>query len=343
MGMLLKSKKAPRPEPIKAPPSAQDIMDVIDELAGVQTIIAKGPNGKKRRVVQRLPRTPQEQAFFRQGEQLMSRAIKNIQQLQKYDPSSVVDFKPVVQAFANLNQEQERDLAQIADFGNIEQDVANFKQMQSNLLEDQFMRQRNQLETDLSRQGRSRGSYGAEVRARNDYYENLARQQNEINATQYGEDLAAQRLNRNLTAYEARQRGRENRLNAAQTEYGLRQQQLQDLENRRQFAINENMNQFGLGANLTGQDLARAMSSRAPELANQTFALQNADQLARYNADVNRQQIDYGNQLSRYNSRAPSFGEAVGSAGGTLLGASLTAPSGSIAGRIGNKLFGKWV
>lgn len=323
---MFKGRKAPSFTPIAPPPPPQEIMDVIDEITGTQSIIATGPDGRKRRVIQKLPRTPQEEAFFRQGEELMGSAIKNIQELHAYDPYSVVDFAPVIQTFANLNQEQAQDLAKVADFGNIEQDINNFKQMQTSLMEDQFRRQRSNLETDLARKGRSQGSYGQEQRARNSYYENLLRQQNEVNATQYGEDLASKRLGRNLTAYGARQQGRENQLNAAQTEYGLKQQQLQDLENRRRYAIGENMQQFGLGAGLTGQDLAKAMASRAPELANQTFAMQSADQLNRYNADINRQNINYTNQLNRYNASPPTFGEFLGNVAGAQLGASISGP-----------------
>lgn len=324
---LFKRRKSPSFTPISPPPPPQEIMDVIDEITGTQSIVARGPDGKMRRVIQRLPRTAEEEARFKQGEELMGRAIKNIQELHAYDPNSVVDFAPVIQTFANLNQEQAADLAQVADFGNIEQDINNFKQMQTSLMEDQFKRQRGQLETDLARKGRSAGSYGQEQRARNNYYENLVRQQNEVNSTQYGEDLAAQRLNRNLTAYGARQQGRENQLNAAEMEYNLKQQQLQDLENRRRYAIDENMQQFGLGANLTGQDLAKAMATRAPELANQTFAMQSADSLNRYNADINRQNINYANRLARYNVRPPTFGEFLGNVAGQQLGASITGPT----------------
>jgi|SRR5882724_1429967 len=332
MCKMFKRSKPPRFNPIAAPPPPQEIMDVIDEITGTQSIIVTGPDGKKRRVVQKLPRTPQEESFYRQGEELMARSIKNIQELQAYDPYSIVDFAPVIQTFANLNEEQAQDLAKVADFGNIQQDIDNFRQMQTTLMEDQFKRQNNKLDTDLARKGRSQGSFGQEQRARNDYYQNLLRQQNEVNATQYGEDLASQRLNRNLTAYGARQQGRENQLNAAQTEYNLRQQQLQDLENKRQFALNENMQQFGMGAGLTGQDLAKAMASRAPELANQTFAMQSADQLNRYNSDINRQNINYQNRMQRYKESPPSFGEFMGNVIGNQIGASFTAPRSAPSG-----------
>lgn len=314
MCRAFKRRKPPKFIPIAPPPSAPEIMDVIDEITGTQSIVVTGPDGKKRRVVQRLPRTPQEEAFYRQGEELMARAIKNIQDL---DSGSWDNFSPFIQAFANLNEEQAQDLSKIADFGNIQQDIDNFRNMQTSLLEDQFRRQNNQLESDLARKGRSSGSYGQERRARNDYYQNLARQQNEINALQYGEDLANQRLGRNLTAYQARQQGRENRLREAETAYGLKQHQLE-----------ENIRQLGIGASLTGQDLARALSTRAPELANQTFAMQSADQLNRYNSEINRQNLNYANQLARYNMSPPTFGEFVGNIAANQLGTSLTAPRG---------------
>lgn len=324
---LFKRRKSPSFTPIAPPPSPQEIMDVIDEVRGVQAIVARGPDGKMRRVIQKLPETPQEEARNKAAQELMSRASKNLLELREFDPYAVVDFAPVIETFANLNQEQADDLSQWADFGNIQEDVNKFKEMNTSLMEDRFRRQRGQLETDLARKGRSGGSYGQEQRARNNYYENLVRQQNEVNATQYGEDLANQRLNRNMAAYGVRQQGRENRLNAAEMEYNLKQQQLQDLENRRRYAIDENMQQFGLGAQISGQDLAKAMASNAPELANQTFAMQSADSLNRYNADINRQNINYANRLARYNVRPPTFGEFLGNVAGQQLGTSITGPT----------------
>ncbi|CAK9250434.1 unnamed protein product [Sphagnum jensenii] len=44
---------------------------------------------------------------------LMASALKNITQLYQYDPSSVVDFSPIIQTFANINEEQAQDLAKI--------------------------------------------------------------------------------------------------------------------------------------------------------------------------------------------------------------------------------------
>ncbi|CAK9254198.1 unnamed protein product [Sphagnum jensenii] len=72
-------------------------MDVIDEIAGAEAVTVTGADGKKRRVIRRLPRTKEEQAIYQKGQELMASALKNISQLYQYDPSSVVDFAPIIQ------------------------------------------------------------------------------------------------------------------------------------------------------------------------------------------------------------------------------------------------------
>ena len=49
----------------------QELLDVIDEVTGTQTVTVKGENGNRMRKISRLPRTEQEEQYYKQGENLI--------------------------------------------------------------------------------------------------------------------------------------------------------------------------------------------------------------------------------------------------------------------------------
>jgi len=321
-----------------APPPPEEIMDVIDEITGVQSITVIGPDGKKRRKIERLPRTPQEQEMFAVGEDLMKRSINNIKDLYQYNPDSVIDFEPLLRTFSSLNDERVNALGQIANIGNIQADIQSFREMQTALDDDMFMRQNRAMEENLGRKGLSDSYAGQEARAFAERNQNLTRKQSEFNANLYGEELAAKRLGRNAQAFALDETGRAGRLQAAQAEYGLRKDQQADIENKRQTAIGENMNLLKVGSGITGQDLNKAMMSQAPQIANQTFQMQNADNLRRYEAGVTAQNAAYDRQRYAYDNRPPSFLDVAGNVGGSVGMSMLLGAPNTLAGRLGTKV-----
>jgi hypothetical protein len=144
----------------------------------------------------------------------------------------------------------------------------------------------------------------------------------------------------NAAAFGLREQGRQGRLQGAETGYNLARQQQQDLEARRKAAIAENMNLFAVGAGLRGEDQNKALMSRAPELANNTFAMMNADSLNRYNADIGRQNMNYQNELAAYNARPQGFGDKMLGLAGTVGGAMVGSPANTVAGSLGHKMMG---
>lgn len=322
-----------------APPPPEEIMDVIDEITGVQSITVIGPDGKKRRKIERLPRTPEEQQMFAMGEELMKKSINNLKDLYQYNPDSVIDFEPLLRTFSSLNDERVNALGQIANIGNIREDIQAFREMQTALDDDIFMRQNRAMEENLGRKGLSDSYAGQEARAFAERNQNLTRKQSEFNANLYGEDLAAKRLDRNAKAFALDETGRAGRLQAAQAEYGLRKDQQADIERKRQTAIGENMNLLKVGSGITGQDLTKAMASQAPQIANDTFSRQNADSLQRYTAGVNAQNAAYDRQRFAYDNRPPSFLDLALQGGGAIGGAMLTGSPESLGGRLGSKVF----
>ena len=327
------NRSSPRPPQLPPPPKPQEIMDVIDEISGTQAVTVTGPDGKKRRVIQRLPRTPEEEALFRQGEELMSSAIQNLKTLYNHDPSQVVDFAPVIETFATINQDRAEDLAQITNLGNIQADVDDFKAIQKNLLNEEMRQARLAQEQGLVERGHHNSTAGDSLRAQLAREEALARQQADLNARMYGEQLADQKFRRNLTAYDLREQGRRGKIQETERDYALKQQQKQDLENKQSGEIQSQAALFQMGAGLKGEDVSRAMATRAAELGLQQWAQTNQDQMNRYNADINRINTGYQQRVAHHQAQSPSFLETVGGLASGLGGAMMTAPSNSLLGR----------
>lgn len=322
-----------------APPAQEEIMDFFDEISGVQSITVVGPNGKKQRRTQRMPRTPEEEQLFKLGEDLTKKSIDNLISLYQYNPENVINFEPLLRTFANLNDERAAALGQVANIGNIREDIQAFRDMQTSLDDDMFMRQNRAMEENLGRKGLSDSYAGQEARAFAGRNENLYRKQSEFNANLYGEELAKKRLDRNAEAFALDETGRAGRLTAAQAEFQLRKDQQAEIENKRQTAIGENMNLLKVGSGITGQDLNKALASNAPQLANQTFQMQNADSLQRYTAGVTAQNAAYDRQRHAYDNRPPSFMDLALQGGGAIGGAMLTGAPGSLGNRLGSKIF----
>lgn len=322
---------------ISAPPPPEEIMDFIDEVSGTQTVTVIGANGKKQRVTQQLPRTPEEEALFKSGQQLTASALQNLQTLYQYDPQSMIDFAPLINTFANISNERMQALGQVANIGNIAQDVDNFKQMQSTLIDEEYRIKNRSNEEALAHRGRGAGTYAAESRAAMARNEVMARQQGDINASVYGEDLAAKRLNRNKEAFKLQEIGRQGQLQSAEGQYGLMKQHEADMERRRQGAIEENKGLLNIGGAITGNDLSRKMGGQTAQLAAQDFQLRSADSMNRYNADVNRQKANYEMSMQAYKNKPPTFGELATNAAFSGLGTMMTAHPASAAGRLASK------
>lgn len=331
--------KQPPPPQHSSPPPREELMDVIDEISGTQSVVVKGPDGKKVRRIERLPRTDEEQARFELGERLIRDSIGAIKNLYQYNPNDVANFDNLIRTYAGINNERAAALAQVADIGNIQEDIQGFRDMQSALDDDMFMRQNRQMEENLARQGLSNSYAGQEARAFAERNQSLVRKQSEFNANLYGEEMVAKRLQRNAQAFALDETGRQGKLQAAQAEYQLGMDQQAERERKRQAAIAEQTNMLNIGSGLVGQDLAKAAGGQTPFIANQTFQMQNADNLNRYSAGVTAQNAAYQNQLNAYNSRPPSFLDMGLQAGGAIGGAMLNGRPGSLGHRLGSKLF----
>jgi hypothetical protein len=328
----------PEMQAISTPPPEKEMMDFISHITGTQSVTVTGADGKKRRVTTRLPRTPEDQAALQTGQDLLISSMKDIQQLFKYDPKSVISFAPLVNTFANLDRERLNDLEQIADIGNIQEDIANFKDMQRAVVDEQFALRERANEERLAHTGRGSGTYAAESRTAMARAHALARMEGDAKATGYAEDLAAKRLGTNKEAFGLRESGRQGTLQATQADYALQKSDEQDMEARRQRALLERKGQFDIGSNVIKYDDWKALQDKTNDQSLNTYLAENNVQNQRYAQQVDAIKANNEMEMEAYKNKPPSFGEWAMNTAGTLGGAMLTANPGSLAGRLGRKI-----
>jgi hypothetical protein len=270
---------------------------------------------------------------------LLISSMKDIQQLFRFNPQSVISFAPLVNTFASIDRDRLQDLGEIANIGNIQQDIANFKDMQRAIIDEQFDIQQRANEERLAHSGRGAGTYAAESRAALARSRGLAHMEGAAKATGYAEDLAAKRLGTNKTAFGLREAGRQGTLQGVQADYALQKADEQDQEARRQQAIQERMGQFNVGSNVIKYDDWKALQDKTHENSLNTYLAENNVQNTRYGHQVGAIQANNQMQTDAYRNRAPSWGEIAMNAAGTVGGAVLTGGKDTLAGRIGNKIF----
>jgi hypothetical protein len=314
--MSFKSRKPPETPQLPQQPAPVEMMDFIDELTGVETTTVTMPDGRKRRVTKRLQLTPQEQQILSQADNLLAKALNNIETLYKYDPTSVVNYQPFIQTFSDVNSERAADLAQIGNFGDIANKVEAFRTMNSDLMNRAFDRQERMQEEVLAKRGLQRSTMAAEQRAAMAGERTLATQQADIAANMYGEDLAQRQLGRENMLYDTREKERLSRLQQAELGYNLERQKLEDAEHLRQQAIAENQGWIGTAQGIKAAEQDRAkLALLGNQLALGTYNAQASDQNQRFNNDMNRVHNQYGMNLAQFNSKPASFGEQLRNTG----------------------------
>ncbi len=330
----------PPPPQLPPPPPPPEMMDIFDEVRGVQSVVVTGPDGKKRRVTSRMPQTPEEEQKSRMIGDLISSSMQNISQLYRYNPQSAVDYAPLIETFASLDRERMDSLARITNLGNIEEKIGEFKQMQSALIDEQFQTRERDNEERLAHSGRGSGTYAAESRAAMARAHGLARMEGDAKASMYGEDLASKRLSRNKEAFGLDEMGRQGRMQTAQGKYALAKEHEADMERRRLQAIQEQKGMLDIGLGMQRNDKNDVLGNNAAAESLATFNAQAGDSMNRYNADINRQVNQYNMNMAEYKAQPPSFGEVASNVIGNGVMEMFKANEGSAAGRLGKKFIG---
>lgn len=324
----------------RPPPAPIPWKDIIDEITGVKYVNVKKPDGGEERVLTRLPRTPEKQALYEKLDAMVPELISNIQNLYKYAPQELVPYQGFIESFANLNQEQQRNLAEVANIGNIAQDIKNFKQMNRSILDAELERGKNITNAEIAKRGWKGSSFDAQFQASRNKEEARARQQLEVESTVYGQKLARERFDLNKEAFGLNQQGRHSRLAQGQMQLGLQQEEMAQKEAKRQRAMQEQSGILGTVNTLQQQELAKEMGSAAPQLGNNTWSMENQDQMNRYNSSVAAENMAFQNANMVHQNKGPSLGAQIATVGGGLAG-NMAGPMFSGVGAAGGKYFGQ--
>src|SRR5690349_12091927 len=106
--------RGPKLERVPTPPPEKELMDFINHITGTKTVTVIGPNGKPHRETIRIPRKPEEEERYKFGEQLVASTLKNLVELNKYDPQSLIPFQPLLDAYYSMNNDSLMDIGKIA-------------------------------------------------------------------------------------------------------------------------------------------------------------------------------------------------------------------------------------
>ena len=331
----------PPPVPYIPPvPPPQEMLDVIDEVTGTQTITVLGANGKKQRLIQKLPRTQEEEEFFKMIGDITNSAIKNIKELSASDPGQLVDFAPFVETLNLLNEERSQDMAELTKFPDFNAYVSEFKDMQKLIIDEEYTRASTMLEERLAHTGRSQGTTAREERNLLTRHAAEARQKANVDAQLYGEQLKSADITNRTNAYHLREATRQGRLSVASGDYELKKDFAAQLERRRANLLGE---QYGLLHTTTGiqkADTNKALSTMAPNMALGEFAATNNNALNYYNAGVDRLTKQHRMEMDAHNARGPGFGQSLLQLGGMGIGAYLGGPMGAMVGGSAGKVAG---
>jgi hypothetical protein len=321
-------------------PQPQEMMDVIDEITGTQTVTVTGSDGKKRHMIQKLPRTSEEEALYQEAGQLMERAIGEMKRLYDYDPSQLVHYAPFVDVINSLNNERSEDMAELTKFPDFNGYVRDFKDMQKSVIDEEYKRESNRLEESLAHKGLADSTTGSEERNLLTRHAITARQRAGVEAQMYGEQLKGADLANRTNAFNLTEATRQGRLSAAATQYELQKDYAVQVESQRDKALTHQSHLYNVAGGIRGADTNKAMATMAPNMALAEFNTSNNNALNYYNADVNRITKQYGMELDAHKAKSPGFGQNLLHLGGMAGMAMLGAPSSSVLGGWGQKLFG---
>ena len=331
--------RGPKLERVPTPPPEKELMDFINHITGTKTVTVIGPNGKPHRETIRIPRKPEEEERYKFGEQLVASTLKNLVELNKYDPQSLIPFQPLLDAYYSMNNDSLMDIGKIAGMDKIDQDINDLRQSQRMLLDEQFDRRERALHERLAQTGRGTSSYAIE--ARNDLarQRGLANAEGDMRAREAAIDLTSKRLNTDTNAFNLRQQGRAGSVHNEELNYQFQKEDEQDQERRRLQAMQETQGLYNVGAGILQYDDNRAMQDRTADQSLATYATQNNVQNQRYANQVAAVNANNNAAIQEYKNRPPSFGEMAAGLVGQGAMAMFTARPDTMAGRLGKKFF----
>ncbi len=306
--------KKSEPVQLPKPPAEKPFIDFMDQIAGVKLVDATDPvTGKKMRVVQRLPRSKEDQQFYDLAGQLLGRAMKEMGTLYQNDPQQIVHFAPFVEAINVLNQERGGDIARLTNLPDFTRYVDEFKDMQFTLLDDAFKRQENAQQETLNRSGYGHGSTAsAEFKAALASERALADQQVGLQAREFAEGLYDRDLSRRTGEYGLRENTRQNRFADLQARFGLQKDYAGQLIGQEDRQMGHKGALFDVGNKIRTDDFAKADARPLLQAQIQDYVAKNNRENQIYSTQVHGALGKGGIDAQRFRDRRKGFGERFG-------------------------------
>lgn len=296
------------------PPAEKPFIDFMDQIAGVKLVDATDPvTGKKMRVVQRLPRSKEDQQFYDLAGHLLGRAMQEISTLFQNDPRQIVPFAPFIEDINKLGQERMGDISKLTNLPDFTRYVDEFKDMQYTILDDAYKRQENAQQEALNRGGYGHGSTAsAEFKAALASERALAEQGVGLQARDFAEGLYDRDLSRRTGEYGLRENTRQNRLADLQARFGLQKDYADQLIGQEDRQMGHKGALFEIGNKVRNDDFAKADARPLLQAQIQDYAAKNDRDVKIYNAQVHGA-IGKGNvDAKRFADRRKGFGERFG-------------------------------
>lgn len=311
---------------VPPPPSPRELVGFVDNVTKQKFTIGTDPStGKKVHILDPLPRDPEKQLLYDKGQWLINTSAANLETLNRYDPTQVVDFAPFVKSINHVNQERTKQMKSLMQVPDFSQFVNNFTQINEEILDREFERSTYQLEADLSRRGFGKSTYGDELRADLTERRALAKAKlRGIDAPRYASQLRNEYLEQAGQEYNLADQPRVGQLQEAEASYKAALQKEASLNQLQDRAIANNQLLFGIGQGIENNDTNLRLSRNPAEFALAEAAQANAAQYGHYNAELNRANLQHQSNMAAHNARPPSFAQQLIS-GAAMIGGHMAA------------------
>lgn len=330
---MCRDKHSPPPAPrFSRPPPPKEFVNFIDKETGASLESGTNPvTGKKERVFQYAPRSPQKEEAYQKSSKITNDILNEIDWLKNNEPDSIIDVNNYIRFFDTIKNNRNQDLIELTQRPDIDKYINEFKEAEIRILDDNFAKYEAEVMEDLRARGYGNSSFAAETRASLAYQKSKALQELHRDALKYGYDSADREIDRNTNLYNIREAGRVGQIGAEEAKYGLEKENIESQINKHQRSITNRAGLFEMAQSILDKDFKQRMTG-AQLVGNQGLSEMQAEnnaQYSAYNAEINSQKLQHDMDMNVYNNTPPSFMEKLVDTGITVGGAMMGGPAGA--------------
>ena len=329
-------RSSPPPAPkLAPPPPPKELEDFVENITGVEVKTGINPaTGKKYRMTQSLPRSPEAQQAWDTSGRLINETMAEMERLYRYRPDTIVDSSPFINFLNGVKGERQNDLAALTGIPDMANYVREFKNAEIAILDRNFNQYENEVMADLNSGGYGSSSAASQTRAALAYERARAEQELNRDAIKYGYDSAEREIARNRDIYNFREAGRVGQIGAEEAKYALLRDQAHSANEQYNRDFGTQLQTHGVASDYRERDINNRLKG-AMFAGNQALAENNAAnnaQYSAYNGYVNQQVMQHKMNMDNYNNQPPTLGQQLMTAGGMLAGGMIGGPMGASVG-----------